>query len=60
MFWFRAVLGENASNFRVGRLSTREGRGKSREGGGTEVGFGLPASPVADDGDVDGPEGQLA
>jgi signal transduction histidine kinase len=31
---------------------------RQREGGGTEVGFGLPASPVADDGDV--AEGQLA
>ena len=31
---------------------------RPREGGGTEVGFGLPASPVVDDGDV--PEGQLA
>jgi signal transduction histidine kinase len=31
---------------------------RPREGGGTEVGFGLPASPVVDDGDA--PEGQLA
>ena len=31
---------------------------RPREGAGTEVGFGLPASPVADDGDL--PDGQLA
>jgi signal transduction histidine kinase len=31
---------------------------RPREGTGTEVGFGLPASPIADDGDI--PDGQPA